>query len=285
MLAAVPCSPDRAICWKTFTISDACSAAGYAKPGLTRRLPCIILMVSKSALRAPQRRPTICSALCRSTEAAKSCGRRQRPMLRVCAFAAPTPQGCLSGCSNTGSRSARHFTPPPRVPSSSCLPTRQSCGAPTPRRSRLLSRRSDPCDRARGGPSIRRNAVQIRDSAQILDLDAERPGPPRPPATIFAVTAPGAAAHEVIVFVVDKEIEIAVAIPGDTCFGQLAAAEHNTIDIGSTGLGSILMGLGLPGSRRGSHRGGLVDQQIGDLLALGEIAGFDEDRVGRHRLA
>ena len=37
------------------------------------------------------------------------------------------------------------------------------------------------------------------------------------------------------------------------------------------------MSLGLPGFRRNSHRGGLVDQQVGDLLAFGEITGFDED--------
>jgi hypothetical protein len=37
------------------------------------------------------------------------------------------------------------------------------------------------------------------------------------------------------------------------------------------------MGLGLPGFRCGSHRGGLVDQQVCDLLTFGEITGFDED--------
>src|SRR3974377_671462 len=95
--------------------------------------------------------------------------------------------------------------------------------------------------------------------AQILDLDAEWSCPPRPPLTIFAIAAPGAAADEVIVLIIDEQVQIAAAIPGDAaeegglpiideqieiaaappgdaCLGQRPAAEHDAIDVGSTGL-------------------------------------------------
>ena len=49
-----------------------------------------------------------------------------------------------------------------------------------------------------------------------------------------------------IILVVDEQIEIAATIPGDACFGQLPAAEHDAIDVGSTALDGVVMGPGCP---------------------------------------
>src|SRR6516225_7426413 len=135
------------------------------------------------------------------------------------------------------------------------------------------------------GSSVHRKAVEICGSAQVLDLDPERPGPPRPPLTVFAIAAAGAAADEVIILVIDEQIEIAAAVPGDACLGQLPAVEHDSIGVGGPSLDGVVMGPGLPLSGGGTHPCGLFDQQVCDLLTLGEIAGFDEHRVDGYRLA
>src|SRR5207249_915707 len=122
-------------------------------------------------------------------------------------------------------------------------------------------------------------------SPQILHLDAERSGPARPPATIFSVGARSAAADEMVVLVVDEEVEVTGPITGDARFGQLPAVEYDGIDVGGARLDGVLVGLGLPHSPRPAHRGGLVDQQVGDLVPFGEVAGFGKNRVRRYRMA